>query len=258
MKNDMDMQRIGGSRIRIGTFIKTGSPQVVELLGLTKLDFAVIDAEHAPFDRNLMDLMLLAGRAANLPLLVRVADKSATSILQALDLGAQGILVPHVDSADDARAVVARARYRGGERGYSGSQRSSGYGTQGMKASLDAGDRTVVICQIESVAGLNACAEIAAVPGVAGLFVGRADLALAMGLEDSRAPAVLDATRRILQVARAAGRIPGMAAASAAEARGFIADGASWFIVSSDQGLLRDAAQSVATSLAADPAGMQP
>lgn len=244
----MNPDRITGQGIRKGTFIKTSSPQVVELLALAQLDFGVIDAEHAPFDRNLMDLMLLAGRAADFPLLVRVADKSATSILQALDLGAQGILVPHVDSVEDARRVVARARYRGGERGYSGSQRSSGYGTQPMKASLDAGDATVVMCQIESIAGYEACAQIAAVPGVAGLFVGRADLALAMGLEDSRAPQVLEATRRILGITRSAGKIAGMAVGSIAEARQFASDGATWFVVSTDQGLLREAAKAVATA----------
>lgn len=246
----MDMTRILGPDVRVGTFIKTSSPQVVELLGLAGLHFAVVDAEHAPFDRNLMDLMMIAGRAANLPLLVRVADKSAATLLQALDLGAHGILVPHVDSAEDARAVVARARYRGGERGYSGSQRGAGYGTLGMKAALDAGDRTVVVCQIESVAAVEASADIAAVPGVAGLFVGRADLALAMGLEDSRAPRVLDATRQVLGIARAAGKLAGMAAGSAAEARPFIADGANWFVVSSDQGLMREGAQAMAKGMA--------
>ena len=244
----MDNQRITGPGIRTGVFIKTASPPVVEVLGLSGLDFGVIDAEHAPFDRGQMDLMLLAGRAADLPLLVRVADKSAATILQALDLGAHGVLVPHVDSAEQARAVVARARYRGGERGYSGSQRSSGYGTRGMKASLDAGDATVVMCQIESVAGLQACAEIAAVPGVAGLFVGRADLTLAMGLEDSRAPAVLAATYQVLETARAAGRIPGMAVANVAEAREFVGHGATWFVVGSDQGLLREGARAVAAA----------
>ena len=248
----MNIDRVTGAGIRCGTFIKTGSPQIVEVLGLSGLDFAVVDAEHAPFDRNLMDLMMLAGRAANLPLMVRIPDKSAATILQVLDLGAHGLLVPHVNSAEEARGVVANARYRGGRRGYSGSQRSSGYGTLGMKAALDAGDQSVVMCQIESVAGLAAAADIAAVPGVAALFIGRADLALAMGHEDSRHPAVADATKTIIRAAIAAGKIAALFVTSVAEAKQFAADGARCFVIGSDQALLREGAQAVAKAMSGE------
>src|SRR6266567_4212348 len=90
-------------KVTIGTFIKTDSPHVVEVLGTTALDFGVVDAEHAPFDRAGLDRMMLASRACGLPLLVRVQDYTPTSIQTALDLDAAGILVPHVDSADFAR-----------------------------------------------------------------------------------------------------------------------------------------------------------
>ena len=242
----MSNERIIGAGVRTGVFIKTASPQIVEVLGTTKLDFAVVDAEHAPFDRNMLDLMMMAGRAANLPLLVRVPDKSAATILQVLDLGAHGILAPHVDCVDEARSIVARARYRGGERGYSGSQRSSGYGSLGMKTALDAGDNTVVMCQIESVAGLAAAAEIAALPGVDALFVGRADLALAMGFEDIRAPAVTEATIRIIRTAVAAGKMAALFIPTVAEAQQFIAEGARSFVIGSDQSMLREGASRVA------------
>jgi len=152
----MSRERILGPGMRIGTFVKTASPQVVEILGTTTLDYAVVDAEHAPFDRGMLDLMLLAGRAAGIPLLVRIPDTAPASILQVLDLGAAGILVPHVDSAEHAREIVARARYRKGVRGFSSSPRVAGYGTMSMKAALDAGDATCVLAQIESREGLEA------------------------------------------------------------------------------------------------------
>lgn len=236
----MSNERILGPGRRTGTFVKTASPQIIEILGAVGLDFAVIDAEHAPFDRNQLDLALLAGRAAGLPLMIRVADSSPPQILQALDLGAHGILVPHVDTVDQARSVVARARYRDGERGYSGAPRSGGYGSLGMRAAIEAGDSTVIMCQIESVAGLAAAEQIAAVPGVAALFVGRADLALAMGCDDVQAAAVTEATRRILRVAVAADKVAAMFVSSAAEAGRFTADGASCFVIGSDQSILRE------------------
>ena len=81
------------TRYQVGTFIKTSSPHVVEVLGTTALDFAVLDAEHAPLDRAALDLMMLAGRAAGLPLLVRIPDRQPSTILSVLDIGAAGLLV---------------------------------------------------------------------------------------------------------------------------------------------------------------------
>jgi 2-keto-3-deoxy-L-rhamnonate aldolase RhmA len=243
----MSIERITGAGIRTGTFIKTASPQVVEILGLTSLDFGVVDAEHAPFDRNMMDLMLLAGRAAGLPLLVRIPDCDASTILSVLDLGAAGLLVPHVDSAEQAKEVVARARHRGGVRGFSSSPRFAGYGSLGMKAALDAGEKTAILCQIESRGGLEQAAAIASVPGVDALFIGRADLALALGFEDIRASAVADATVAIIRAARDAGKISAMHVPNTVERDQFAAAGVTCFVIGSDQSLLRQAAQGIAT-----------
>lgn len=235
-----------GPGLRIGTFIKTASPQIVEILGLTNLDYAVVDAEHAPFDRNMLDLMLLAGRAAGIPLLVRIPDIASATILQVLDIGAAGVLVPHVDSAQQAKDVVSRARYRGGVRGFSGSPRFAGYGSMGMKAALDAGDATCVLAQIESREGLEEAEAIAAVPGIDALFIGRADLALAMGFEDIRAPEVTAATTRIIKAATGAGKVAAMFVPNEKEREQFAAEGASCFVIGSDQSLLRSGAQAVA------------
>ena len=139
----------------VGTFVKTTSPQCIEILGGAGLDFAVLDAEHAPFDRAALDLAMLAGRAAKLPLFVRVLDRSAAALLSVLDMGAVGVLVPHVDSAQDAADAVAHCRYVGGDRGYSSSPRAAGYGALGMKQAIAHGDRNVVVCQIESVAAVG-------------------------------------------------------------------------------------------------------
>lgn len=229
-----------------GTFVKTDSPQIIELLGTTRLDFAVIDAEHAPFDRVTLDRMLLAGRAADLPLLVRVPDSEAATIQSVLDMGAAGILVPQVDSADQARLLVSRAKFRGGSRGFSISPRAAGYGASPRADVLRRGDATRVLCQIESVSALEQVDAIAAVAGVDALFIGRADLALSMGLDDPRAPAVAAAVVRIATAARKAGKVCGMHVADADEARRFTELGITWFVISSDQGLLQKAAQAIA------------
>lgn len=111
-----------------------------------------------------------------------------------------------------------------------------------MKNAVEAGDRTTVMCQIESRAGCAAAREIAGVDGVAGLFVGRADLALSFGLTDARAPEVMQATVDVLGIAKEAGKIGGVALGDAREREEFTQMGASWFVVGSDQSLLRKGA----------------
>lgn len=232
----------GPGELHVGTFVKTPAPQVIEILALAGLDFAVLDAEHAPWDRGTLDLALLAGRAARLPLLVRVAERSATAILPVLDQGAAGIVVPHVDSAADAHEAVACARYLGGRRGYSSSPRAGAYGTLGMAETIRRGDGTVVIVQIESAAAVAAVADILAVPGVAGVLLGRADLALSMGLTSTQHPRVAAAADRVVQATRSAGRLLGVAVGTDAERDRFVAQGANWVVHGSDQSLLRQAA----------------
>ena len=239
------LQRQPG-RYQVGTFVKTASPHVIEILGLSGLDFAVLDAEHAPLDRAMLDLMLMAGRAADLPLLVRTPDTHPATFLSVLDMGAHGLLVPHVDTVEQAEAAVRQARFRGGVRGYSGSPRFAGYGSLGMAQALSAGDSALVICQIESPQAVAHAAAIAAVPGVDGLFIGRADLALAMGLEDAKHPHVLAAADSSIAAALAAGKLAGVFAGTVAERDRYAAQGVNWFVMGSDQSMLRQAAATMA------------
>ncbi|RZJ26148.1 MAG: aldolase [Haliea sp.] len=241
---------IRDAQLTLGTFVKTDSPQVTEILGTTDLDFVVIDAEHAPFDRLLLDRHMMAGRAAGIPVLVRVPDTGAATVQSALDLGAAGILVPRIDNAQQAADVVSRAKFRnGGSRGFSISPRFAGYGTLKMSQAIDAADATLVICQIESASGVEDAARIASTPGVDGLFIGRADLALSMGMEDIRSPVVAEACGRIIDAAIAAGITAAMFVPNAEEAAAFMKLGVRCFVVSSDQSLMRSGAQQLSDRL---------
>lgn len=236
--------------LQAGTFVKTASPQVIEVLGAAGLDFAVVDAEHAPFDRATIDLMVMAGRAANLPVLVRVPDDRHSTLLSTLDVGAAGVLVPHVDSVEQAAEIVRNTRFAIGERGYSGGPRYAGYGALGRDEALRLGDQAIVLCQIESVAAVEACEAIAATRGIDGVFIGRSDLSLSMGETSVAAPAVVAATRRIIAAGVAAGKLVGMFVGSMAEAADFASLGANWFIVGSDQSILRQGAKDIAAAVA--------
>jgi 2-keto-3-deoxy-L-rhamnonate aldolase RhmA len=231
--------KVGGPR---GLFIKTPAPQIVEILALAAPDFAVLDAEHAPFDRAMLDLMLLAGRAAGLPLLVRVPDAAGSTVAAALDLGAAGVVVPHVGSVEMAQTVVASARFRGGTRGYSSAPRHGAYGTRGMKDLIDAADAIQVLLQIEdpdAAANANAILEV---NGVDGIVVGRADLAVAMGEYDAGSAAVDEIVRAIFASIEGSRKIKGVVVSSEAERSHYAQLGANWFIMGNDQSLLRTAA----------------
>jgi 2-keto-3-deoxy-L-rhamnonate aldolase RhmA len=235
----------------LGTFVKTPHPHIVEVLAMAGLDCLCLDAEHAPFDRRDLDACILAARAGRMPVLVRPASSSAHEILNALDCGADGVLVPHVRSAEEAAAVAASAHYGPGggyaRRGYAGSSRSAGYGLRAIPDHLAASAaHTVVIAQIEDLEALDAIEAIAAVPGIDALFIGRIDLTIALGCTSPDDPAVIEAVEHILAACRDAGRACGMFTPRAADVPMWREKGASFFLLGSDHAFLREGAASLA------------
>jgi len=241
-------QRFRAGESLVGSFIKTPTAHSIEILGGIGFDFVVIDEEHAPFDRVAIDTGLLAARAVGTAGIVRVAEPSPSRLLSVLDDGAAGVLVPHVSSVEKAKAVVSACRYRGGSRGFSNSPRAGGYGALGMWQHVEAQDKSVtVIAMIEDPEALDVIDEIVAIDGLDGVFIGRGDLSVAMGAESMSARAVQSASERIIKAAAAAGKPVCILVGSIAEAATFAELGASAFIVSSDQGLMRQAAGKVIT-----------
>ena len=236
-------RRLASGQNLVGSFIKTPTTHASEIFGALGYDFVVIDEEHAPFDRAVTDVVVLAARASNLASIVRVSSGDPTKILSCLDCGATGVLVPHVASVEKARAVAEVARYRGGRRGYSGSPRAGGYGATPMWQLVEEQDASVrVIAMIEDPEALDHLGEIAAVDGIHGLFIGRGDLTVSLGAKSPADPKVQDAVKRIIAAAQRAKKPVCVMVASAAEAKDFADLGASAFIISSDQGQMRRAA----------------
>ena len=231
----------------VGTFFKTPSPIVAEVLALSSLDLFCIDVEHAPFGRYELDQCLAVFAALDRPCLVRVADDSATGIRNALDSGASGIVVPHVTSAEQAAVIVKAAHFGEGGRGYAGSTRSAGYTTKaGADYRAASVRQTTVIVQIEDLAALDHVSEIATVEGVDGLFVGRTDLAVAMGrpvADDEVVATVGD----ICRSARSAGTAAGMFTPLLDEIPAWLDLGASLFLLSSDQSFVLEGANALAS-----------
>lgn len=236
-------QKIRAREPVLGLFVKTPSMHIVEVLTNADFDFIVLDAEHAPFSTDSLDQCLLAARANNLPALVRVADGSSSEILTALDLGAAGILVPHIKSTELANKALAATRYRDGERGFSASHRAGGYAAMSVSDYIAASDQnTVVIGQIEDVEAVDNIDEIATVTGLDALFIGPADLSVSYGLDDWNDPVIAQAIVKVCGAARKTGIAVGMFQATTDKVSQYRELGASLFTISTDQSLLSKAA----------------
>ena len=239
LKTPLLKARLADGDLIVGTFVKTPSPILVEVLSQTGLDCLCLDAEHAPFDRGSLDTCLLAARSCNMDVLVRVPSAAPEHILTALDCGATGILVPHVRSAEEARACVSASHYGVGGRGYAGSSRAAGYTAKPMAQHLaDSTACTVIVAQIEDPEALDEIDTIAAVSGLDALFVGRVDLTVGYGassLDDAR---VVQAVERICEPGKHAGKPVGMFPSRVSDVAQWRAKGATLFLLNSDHGFL--------------------
>ena len=189
----------------IGTLVTTASPEVAEVLALAGFDWLFIDLEHGSLSIHDAQRAIQAV-ASRCFTVVRVADATAENVKRVLDTGCDGIIAPHVNSAEEARRIVALCKYPPlGERSV-GLGRAQGYGLTFADYIASANARTVVIVQIEHKDGVANVEEIAAVPGVDALFVGPYDLSASMDLmgqvSDARVLAAIEKVRAACAAAK--------------------------------------------------------
>ncbi len=227
----------------VGCFIKTPHPSVIEILGAGPLDFLILDAEHAPFDRASIDSCMLAARAVECPLLVRVPNSDPAWILNVLDCGAAGVVVPHVITTEQAEALAKSMHYVPGGRGIAGTTRAGEYSLRSLsKHRAEAGNEVCLFCQIEDREGVKNMTDIAAVDGVDALFVGRADLTVSYGLEEFGS-AEIDAI--CADILAAEGAVTGLYCAPGEDLTRWRDKGASFVVSGSDHGFLASGAKAL-------------
>ncbi|NIF87916.1 HpcH/HpaI aldolase/citrate lyase family protein [Burkholderia sp. Ax-1720] len=228
---------------QLGTWNSFASSYTTEIIAQSGYDWMLVDGEHAPnaVDSILRQLQALAPYRTR-PV-VRTVDHDPARIKQLLDIGATTLMVPMVESAGQAAALVRAMRYPpGGFRGIGGALTRA---TRWGRVSDYLARAEAALCltvQIESRAGLDKVAAIAATEGVHGLFVGPADLSCALGHpDDAGHPEVQQAIRHIIETARAAGKAAGILAPAEDAARRYLGWGASFVAVAIDIVLLREA-----------------
>jgi len=221
---------VDGARVDLGLIVKMPAASTVELAGHAGFDFVLVDTEHGPNDMTELEHHIRAADGVGIRSLVRVSDAQTSDILRALDAGAHGIVVPHVKSPSDVRRAAALTRYPpGGRRSVALSTRAAHHGTRPIDEHLAAAHRDVVlIAQLEDAEALDQMPAILATDGLAGVFIGPADLSASLGWPGQLAhPVVSGAVDRI---AAAVLQEPHLAlcalAADEDEARRWIARGA--------------------------------
>jgi 4-hydroxy-2-oxoheptanedioate aldolase len=191
-------KRIAKSEIVLGCFLNYYAPALVETLGMAGYDYLLLDNEHGAFSPHEMESMIRAADSAGLATVVRV-DYDVSAIQKALDMGAEGIQVPKVNTAEEARAVVRRAKYPPlGDRGIGFSCRSARLSAEkGAEYIRRANEDTLVVVQIETPQAIENLDEILGVPGLDVAFLGLMDLSLSVGCPgDLAAPALTGLERR--------------------------------------------------------------
>jgi 4-hydroxy-2-oxoheptanedioate aldolase len=159
-------------------------PQIVEIIGLAGFDAAFIDMEHTSVDLHDVQAMVLAAEHVGITPIVRTPGFDPAFILRLLDMGVQGIQVPHVQNAEAARAAVKAVRYPPqGERGMAAGSRAAEYGRVPLTEHMAQSNREILLaCMIEDMEAVERIDEIAAVDGVDLLAVGPSDLSRSLGV----------------------------------------------------------------------------
>jgi 2-keto-3-deoxy-L-rhamnonate aldolase RhmA len=199
-------RRLAEGETVLGTWVTLSDPACVEILCRAGFDFLLIDRHEAPVGLQTLRALLAAGNGGDTPLLARAAWNEPARIKHALDLGADGIMIPMVNSGEEAQQALTACKYPPAGRRSVGAWRASNYYNSETEYLERANRDTAVIIQIETAQAVSALDEILAVPGIDAVFIGPSDLAASLGhLGDPAHPAVQAAIRQIAEACRAAG-----------------------------------------------------
>lgn len=229
----------------IGQWLVLPSPAVAELLAGYGMDWLLIDTEHGAADWETVEGMIRGMKGTPVVPLVRVGGNDPVLIKRALDRGAFGVIVPLVNTAEQARAAVAACKYPpDGIRGVAGG-RANRYGADLVQYVAEWNQQVVVICQLETRDAVENAEQIAAVPGIDVLFIGPNDLSANLNqFRQFENPEFKKALDRILQAAKVYGKTAGIMASTAEDTLTYIDQGFRFISVGSDARMIGGSAAS--------------
>jgi len=269
MRTNHVKRRLAAGEPSIGTWLSLPSPEAAEYAAGIGFDWLTVDAEHNPTDINTLARMFVAMAASHTAPMVRIPWNAPEHFKRALDAGAWGIVVPMVNSREEAeRAVQATRYFPQGNRSVGGGRHALSFGTTGEEYFRHANDEILLVLQIEHADGVEHVDEILSVPGVDACFIGPNDMAASMGLGlgvplESDEPRLADAILHVRDACRRHGVAPGIHCSDAAGVNFRLGQGFRFCAMASElrymmAGLKSDLAtldwQAAGTQTAAEPA----
>ncbi len=211
MTNSSFRQALLQRRVTIGTWLQINNPTAAEVLANAGYEWIAIDIEHTDIDIVSLTALLRGMHGRGAAPIARVSTNDAIEIRRALDVGAAGVLVPFVSTADQARRAVAAARYPPqGVRGFSFC-RANNWGIDFSSEARSANDNVAVVTMIESKEGVENIEAIVAVDGLDAVFIGPYDLSGSYGIPGQiQAPVVRDACRRVVRACQRGSKSVGL------------------------------------------------
>lgn len=210
MKKNTVREKLARGEHVVGTFFHSGSALVMDAIGLSGMDYVIIDKEHSPIGVETAADMIRTAEARDLTPFVRIKEISRSSVLKLLDLGAKGLIVPAVGGVEDVKKLVEYGKYPPtGNRGMAMGRGSDfGLNTLPLPEHWQLHNQEVLIIPMcETRQCLESIEEIAAMDGVDGIFIGPCDLSIALGKPgDFDDPEVNAAFQRVADACRAAGK----------------------------------------------------
>ena len=238
-------QRLQKGEVLLGTLLSLNAPEVAELFAEVGFDWLFIDGEHGMYDAHALQTML-QGAGRNIDCLIRIPALDEGAIKKALDAGAAGVIVPQVNTAEQAESVVRWGRYPpAGSRGL-GIARAQHYGLSLQEYAQTANDCLALVVQAESAEAVRNIEVIAKVSGIDAVLIGPYDLSSSLGRPGELGhPEVCDAIDRITRVCQASGMPLGIFGMTAESVRPYIKQGFQLIVAGIDIVLLGNAAQEI-------------
>jgi 4-hydroxy-2-oxoheptanedioate aldolase len=214
-------RRLAAGEASIGTWLALPSPEAAEYTSRLGFDWLVVDSEHNAVDIRTLAQMFAAMAGTSTAPMVRIPWNDPQNFKRVLDAGAWGVVVPMVNSREDAEIAVQATRYPPlGNRSVGGGRHALSFSTTASEYYQHANDQVLLVLQIEHIDGVEHADEIFSVPGIDACFIGPNDLAASMGLGlgvplESDHPRMVEAVAHIRESARKHGVAPGIHCSSA-------------------------------------------
>ena len=209
MKNYLK-EKMTNQEKTIGVFQVLGDASIAEIIGYAGFDYVLIDTEHGPFDVEAAQEYVRAAKLAQTTPLLRVKDQSRNSILKMLDIGAMGLVIPHLYEVEDIKQVVEYGKYYPiGNRGFGATSGNTSltadYTKKGVRELFNVhNEESLIIPQCETKESLENIEEIVRVDGVDGIFIGPYDLSVSLGIPgETESPKIIEAVKRVVEACKA-------------------------------------------------------